>query len=67
MFRHSMAEYTLRPLASTQEQIREETRVKGESSFVELMSILQNVEIDTPEAKLNETTMIDNNGGRIKY
>lgn len=37
------------------------------TSIVELMQLLQTIDSENPEAKLNETTMSDNNGGRINY
>ena len=35
------------------------------NSLVELIQVLQNVDIDSSEAKLNATTISDNKGGRI--
>ncbi len=34
--------------------------------LVELVEAIQNVQVDTPEAKLNETSISDNNGNRIE-
>lgn len=45
----------------------EKETVKIENPIVELIQLLQSVPIDTPEAKLNETTMVNDLGERIKY
>jgi len=37
------------------------------SNMTELVSQMQSVKTDTPEAKLNKSTMDDNNGGRITF
>lgn len=37
-----------------------------DSALVVLVEALQTVDIDAPLAKLNETTIADNNGGRIE-
>ncbi|MGB4420350.1 MAG: hypothetical protein WBI29_00955 [Candidatus Saccharimonadales bacterium] len=34
-------------------------------SFVKLIEILQQIDISSPNAKLNEESIDDNNGGRI--
>lgn len=38
----------------------------GGDNLVSLIEELQNIDIDSPMATLNETTMSDNNGGRIE-
>lgn len=35
------------------------------NSFVEIAKLLSSVDTTSPEAKLNETSINDNNGGRI--
>ena len=44
-----------------------EQQTNPQQPLIDLMLLLQTVEIDTPESKLNETTMSDNKGNRIKY
>ncbi len=41
--------------------------VRSIDPLIELIQILNAVKTDTPEAELNEISMIDNNGRRIKY
>lgn len=36
-----------------------------ESSIKELIEVLQEIDTSSPKAKLNETSIDDNNGGRI--
>jgi hypothetical protein len=45
----------------------EKEETKSTEAIVELMQLLQTFDSDSIEAKLNETTMSDNNGGRINY
>lgn len=67
MFRHSMAEQTtLQQTASFASKTERESD-KIYDPLTEFMQLLQTVEIDTPEAELNETTMSNNNGERIKF
>jgi hypothetical protein len=40
---------------------------QGDSNLVELIELLQKIDTTAPLAKLNETSMPDNNGGRIKF
>lgn len=37
----------------------------GDDALVEFIKTLQAIKLDGPLAKLNETTIADNNGGRI--
>ena len=36
-----------------------------DSNLVDLVELLEKINVDSPLAKLNETTISDNNGGRI--
>ncbi|HEY4963313.1 MAG TPA: hypothetical protein VIH90_01300 [Candidatus Saccharimonadales bacterium] len=38
----------------------------NDDALMELIDVLQQVDIESPLAKLNETTISDNNGGRIE-
>jgi hypothetical protein len=38
---------------------------EADANIVELIKALESVDIKSPLAKLNETTISDNNGGRI--
>jgi hypothetical protein len=38
----------------------------SDDPLMELIDVLQQVDIESPLAKLNETTISDNNGGRIE-
>lgn len=40
---------------------------RGEEAMAKIMASLQKVDTKAPDAKLNETTMDDNNGGRVIY
>jgi len=40
--------------------------LKATPDIVELILLLKSVDINAPLAKLNETTISDNNGGRIE-
>ena len=48
-------------------QTSQRKRFLGEFSICEFMTYLQAVDTESDLAKLNETTLDDNNGGRIKY
>lgn len=37
-----------------------------ENDIAELMKVLENIDTDSPTSLLNETTISDNNGGRIE-
>jgi hypothetical protein len=39
---------------------------RGQSSFVELIEVLQKIDVKAPSAALNVTSIADNNGGRIE-
>ena len=39
---------------------------KAPDRLVELLSVLEEIDENTPLAKLNENSISDNNGGRIK-
>lgn len=45
----------------------EEENKKTQSPLVELIQLLKTVKTDTPEAKLNETTMKRADGVIVKY
>lgn len=45
----------------------EQNETQSTEAIVALMQLLQTIDSDSAEAKLNETTMSDNNGGRINY
>jgi len=55
--RKSSGSIIKRPLLSSSEP----------DSVRKIIQTMQKVQMDTEEAKLNETSMSDNNGGRIKY
>lgn len=38
----------------------------NEDALVDLLELLEQVDLDSPLANLNETTISDNNGGRIE-
>lgn len=40
---------------------------QGEETMAKIMASLQKVDIEASDAKLNETSMDDNNGGRVIY
>lgn len=41
-------------------------QISDSSSLAELLELLEQVDLDSPLAMLNETTISDNNGGRIE-
>jgi hypothetical protein len=41
-------------------------RQTDEDALAELVELLQRADLDSPAASLNETTISDNNGGRIE-
>lgn len=43
-----------------------EQKATSEDALAELVELLEQVDLDSPLAKLNETTISDNNGGRIE-
>jgi hypothetical protein len=51
---------------SKQEETEFPTK-KGKETMAKIMVSMQQVDTNTPEAKLNETSMDDNNGGRVIY
>jgi hypothetical protein len=44
----------------------EQQKVTEENALAELIELLEQVDLNNPLAKLNETTISDNNGGRIE-
>jgi hypothetical protein len=44
----------------------EQQKVTEENALAELIELLEQVDLDSPLATLNETTISDNNGGRIE-
>ncbi|HXB13104.1 MAG TPA: hypothetical protein VNZ45_14045 [Bacteroidia bacterium] len=46
---------------------KKEGYARKQNPIVELMRFLQSVEIDSEEAKMNETTMVNVYGERVKY
>lgn len=44
----------------------EQQKVTAENALAELLELLEQVDLDSPLAKLNEATFSDNNGGRIE-
>jgi hypothetical protein len=51
------------PVTKTPSQTLEESECG--LVLAELMKALEEIDLNSPTAKLNETTMSDNNGGRI--
>jgi hypothetical protein len=43
-----------------------EQKTTAEDALAEFIELLEQVDLDSPLAKLNETTISDNNGGRIE-
>lgn len=43
-----------------------EQKATAEDALAELVELLEQVDMDSPLARLNETTISDNNGGRIE-
>jgi hypothetical protein len=44
-----------------------ETEKSPDSSVPQLVEVMKKVDIKSPEAKMNETSMSDGKGGRIKF
>lgn len=49
----------------TEQTVNTPIHINPGKQVIELISVMQSVKTDTPEAKLNKTTISDNNGDRI--
>jgi hypothetical protein len=54
-------------ISSTVKKLGVTPSKNGDIALVELIEVLQGIDTTSPLAKLNETSMPDNNGGRIKF
>lgn len=54
-------------MKKTKARVYAKSKSSEPQSLAAFIQTLQSVKTDTPEAKLNETTMSDNNGKRITY
>jgi hypothetical protein len=62
-----MVEQTLQPTSERKINYGQKEFLNSDDPLVDLMHLLRNVPTDTPEAKLNETTMLNSRGERVKY
>jgi hypothetical protein len=64
--RHNSAMHVRCTLQPTEQRADDSVNQDADDALIELTELLQGIDSAQPLAKLNETTISDNNGGRIE-